>query len=128
VGQSLRGSVASVALALSATFRVASSISRTRRKMMKNEPHKWAEVIKAWADGREIQWRSPQHSEHWSVFTGIMPKFQSNTLEFRISPEVVEQFYIFCPYSMRRTWHSDPDSNLKLTFTDGKLTASEVLK
>jgi hypothetical protein len=34
VGQSLRGSVAHVALALSATFRVASSISSIRRSKM----------------------------------------------------------------------------------------------
>lgn len=56
-------------------------------------PHKHAEVIKAWADGADIEWRKPGDHEWSSDTTKIQPAFYnwSPDYEYRvkISPHVV---------------------------------------
>lgn len=47
-----------------------------------NTPHKHAELIKAWADGNEIQYKDP-HSDNWYTCT---PTWSVKT-EYRIKPE-----------------------------------------
>lgn len=51
--------------------------------------HKWAEVIKAWADGKAIQYRlSGYLPDEWSDFAGgAVPAFNAEGLEWRIKPE-----------------------------------------
>lgn len=34
------------------------------------KPHKWAEVIKAWADGRPIQYKDLRSSDEWADYEG----------------------------------------------------------
>lgn len=52
-------------------------------------PHKHAELIKAWADGAEIQERyvgdDPSFSKKWSKFDGIWD--EDGYLEYRINPK-----------------------------------------
>ncbi len=55
-----------------------------------NKPHKYAEVIKAWADGATIQWRmnwglNPTKWVDWCPTSG--PGFDSSII-FRIKPEL----------------------------------------
>lgn len=55
-----------------------------------NKPHKWAEVIKAWADGATIQWRRDWGNNQtewadWDLNSG--PDFDS-AVTFRIKPEL----------------------------------------
>lgn len=50
-----------------------------------NTPHKHAEVIKAWADGKAIQWK---HMGPWCDFDS--PKFgpwNNPNIEWRVKPE-----------------------------------------
>ena len=63
-------------------------------------PHKWAEVIKAWADGKEVQWRYIKHPNHcglgqWhtyspkygTVYSHPAKSFNYENAEWRIKPE-----------------------------------------
>lgn len=56
-------------------------------------PHKWAEVIKAWADGAEIQWAFTKESNYdcrtWRDFANasIIPNWSNEELVFRVKPE-----------------------------------------
>lgn len=56
-----------------------------------NTPHKWAEVIKAWADGAEIQCRvaNSHLSTTWHSYKGLndIPSWNQTILEFRVKPE-----------------------------------------
>jgi hypothetical protein len=56
-----------------------------------SKPHRWAEVIKAWADGREIQLRKPDASDsRWHTYAPMddtVPAFDNGMIEWRIKPE-----------------------------------------
>lgn len=92
------------------------------------KPHKHAELIKAWADGAEIQWRWGHINDEWETTTS--PHWQSDC-EFRIKPQPKPDVV--------HVWYVEPDSyprfkdwgpyNLKLTFDGetGKLKSAEVL-
>lgn len=89
-------------------------------------PHKHAELIKAWADGAEIQystglshlWHSADNPSWWKGY------------EYRIKPEpkpdVVETYWV---ESTSFKWDVERKHNLKLVFDGetGKLKAAEVL-
>lgn len=49
-------------------------------------PHKWAEVIKAWADGKAIEFRA--HGGEWRLFylSHRTPGFSNDGLEWRVRP------------------------------------------
>ena len=99
------------------------------------KPHKHAELIKAWADGAEIQ-ISVSKGELWE---DARPNFLvwNDEYQYRIKPEpkpdFVGTFYFNCD-----TMHSHiagmkadlEDSNVKLTFDGetGELKSAEVLK
>ena len=99
------------------------------------KPHKHAELIKAWADGAEIEVNMPDVNGDavWEYFNGTW----NEDLQYRIKPEskpdVVGTFYFNCD-----TMHSHiagmkadlEDSNVKLTFDGetGELKSAEVLK
>lgn len=58
-------------------------------------PHKWADVIKAWADGKPIQWRAallPSDDDRWGDVTSStkLPDFSAKHCEWRIKPETVK--------------------------------------
>lgn len=94
-------------------------------------PHKHADIIKAWADGAEIEeqhlkkdWQ-PFNDGHW---------MQTDSWNYRIKPkpDVVDYVrvgafhrIVVCPIE----WARETNSNLKLTFDGetGKLKAAEVI-
>ena len=92
-------------------------------------PHKHAAVIKAWADGAPIECRVA--GERLWVDLNMSPMWDTELLEFRIKPEVktydisveCSDFFDF-PF---QTQNAQSAKNLRLTFTDGKLTAAEVI-
>lgn len=55
--------------------------------------HKHADVIKAWADGAQIEWRFPNSEllvdREWG-FAGEHPVWKSKDAEFRIKPSNVD--------------------------------------
>jgi hypothetical protein len=60
---------------------------------MKHNPHKWAEVIKAWADGEYVQFRLLKTDYTWTGWmdypidnSGII-NWDNPDVEFRIKPE-----------------------------------------
>jgi hypothetical protein len=101
------------------------------------KPHKHAELIKAWADGAEIEYR--ENDSPW--FSAPRPVW-NDWQEYRIKPEPKPDIEA---YTRIDRWHKGstastkwrsisidylPGDNLKLTF-DGesnKLKSSEVLK
>jgi hypothetical protein len=50
-----------------------------------NKPHKHAEVIKAWADGKEVEYLSVTTNK-WELISGPYPSW-IETREYRIKPE-----------------------------------------
>ena len=89
--------------------------------------HKHAELIKAWADGAEIQeWQ--EHLQAWETDTN--PTWFIGQI-YRIKPEPkpdVEQYLIASQYDICDTsWRK---ANLKLTFNGetGDLKGAEVIK
>lgn len=55
------------------------------------QPHKWAEVIKAWADGHAIQWRwnDTGAEERWqdNVIYTTVPDFSNTNKDWRVKPQ-----------------------------------------
>jgi hypothetical protein len=98
-------------------------------------PHKHAEIIKAWADGHQIQFR-PNGQEEWMDVGDYSPEWSLNT-EYRIKPEpkpdvvVLAMVYGYGRHcSFAWCFGTDENRNLQLTFDGetGALKAAEVLK
>ena len=112
------------------------------------KPHKHAELIKAWADGAEIQSKgligSPTYTPVWEDDKN--PRW-SEYYEYRIKPEPKPDVVLYSivhrvsyglpcsPYaSMSAAYAQPPDpqapANLKLTFDGetGELKSAEVIK
>lgn len=100
-------------------------------------PHKHAELIKAWADGAQIQYKSQLRAERGWV-DDRMPSFDVD-YEWRIKPEPkpdVSFYGVAINESGIARIHylglenSRVDNNLRLTFDGetGALKAAEVLK
>jgi hypothetical protein len=96
--------------------------------------HKHAELIKAWADGAEIQYRPTWNSEWFDCIDD--PKW-SPDFEYRIKPKpdvvAYATTYIFIKDVAHVTnayLNQESNSNLKLTFDGetGKLKSAEVIK
>ena len=84
------------------------------------KPHKHAELIKAWADGAEIQQKVSEENGGlggWQTFEGKWDK-----------PDVVEYWQITLTNCGQMD--DEEDANLKLTFDGetGELKSAEVLK
>ena len=94
--------------------------------------HKHAELIKAWADGAEIQAYSRALNEWYDC---IDPNWNEVLVTFRIKPEpkpdVVEYLRVGRrTYSLTFEWSDPPLANLKLIYDGetGKLKNAEVIK
>jgi len=57
-------------------------------------PHKYAAVIKAWADGAEVQYRTNDHAAwtDWTLVEDYMPSF-GTCLQWRVKPAPVKLMY-----------------------------------
>ena len=92
--------------------------------------HKHAELIKAWADGAEIECKLPDYGVAWHPVD--TPKWDDE-MEYRIKPEpkpdvyCIEYFYLDGEGEWSCT--NMVEGNLKLTFDGetGKLKSAEVL-
>ena len=92
------------------------------------KPHKHAELIKAWADGADIEYFD--HEEGW--INQLHPAWYVDT-EYRIKPEPkhdVVRYTTISQYAMGIWTEKNPHDNLKLTFDGetGELKSAEVLK
>ncbi len=90
----------------------------------------FAKVVQAWADGESIQWSScsPLRVEWGSLSASEAPNWDNVQLyatSYRIRPkDVIEHRYTYSSWASPETHMAD----VKLTFTNGKLTNAEVLE
>jgi len=93
-------------------------------------PHKHAELIKAWADGAEIEFYDTRFNEHRWKLTGPFPYWQPE-VEFRIKPEPKPDLRLFYWVSDHLVQCSSKIHmhNLALTFDGdtGVLKSAEVI-
>ena len=99
-------------------------------------PHVHAELIKAWADGAEIQFFNPATNE----WTDIESPDWMPHVQYRIKPEKKPNIYVTFNASIqletltvavKEAWHdSSVSDNFQLTFDgdSGQLIAAEVIK
>jgi hypothetical protein len=53
-------------------------------------PHKWASVIRAWADGKAIQFTLRESNTWFTESTCISPDFNNPHMEWRVKPTPVQ--------------------------------------
>ena len=56
--------------------------------------HKWADVIVAWSEGAEIEWKYPEEDENEWVIVKGMP-YWNDDKDFRIKPQPKEPQYLY---------------------------------
>lgn len=98
---------------------------------VKPEPHKWQKEMDAAKAGKTIQYRVRCAGAAWTDWGGAgmyadHPRVWSESYEFRIKPEKVEQKW-YVDKGQHLWMPSHVKSNLLLTFEDGKLVAAEVI-
>ena len=104
------------------------------------KPHKHAELIKAWADGAEIEYRDCCSNIQVNAWSPLPPQGdwdEHPDFEYRIKPEPKldsnlyyrAQGYVYGNEASEVIWTGDNNANLKLTFDGetGKLKSAEVL-
>ncbi len=95
------------------------------------KPRKHAAIIKAWADGAEIEYREYPTSGPWH--TRDNPSWL-DAVEYRIKPEpkpdVVERYFARSEFGCPRLAEHWEKANLKVTFDGdtGDLKHAEILK
>jgi len=89
-------------------------------------PHKHAEVIKAWADGETIEYRSNPNRGWEAIYS---PTFIPN-MEYRVKPkETVGFLQVRHAFVSELSDYKTKYDNVKFTFnTEGKLLTAEVIK
>lgn len=100
--------------------------------MTERKPHKWAEAIKAWADGKPIQWRVVNGP--WNDWNNNeVPPFHYSRHEFRVKPEniVIEGEITRNPYLNNGCFSikTGNNNNIRLEFDPDtyKLVKAEVI-
>ncbi len=89
----------------------------------------FAKVFLAWADREKIQWTRSSEPAEWRDFIeSDIPSWRSVEFcgtKYRIKPkDVIEHRYTYSSWA----GPAQRDSDVKLTYTNGKLTNAEVLK
>lgn len=96
----------------------------------KRKPHRNAEVIKAWADGKPIQVKF-KNSTFWidEEFDSGVPLFNSPDREWRVKPEltIVRALIDYKNFDDIRFVPYPENENLRLIFEDKKLVKAEVI-
>lgn len=100
------------------------------------KPHKHAELIKAWADGAEIEYRDGQNPWRSLPVHGDWEYFFEYRIKPQPKPDVVRYAKVFLEKEELKFKYFFSDEidqsfdNLKLTFDGetGKLKSAEVLK
>lgn len=92
------------------------------QKMTERKPHKWAEVIKAWADGKPIQVRM---DSCWVDYdSNNTPPFNFACYEFRVKPENI--IFEECVFPVK--WIIQHKEEYKLGRFDGSIKGEPNLR
>lgn len=93
-------------------------------------PHPHAEIIKAWADGQQIQFRSATDRAWNDIEKDCTPAFLAH-LEYRTkSPAslVTQEYHVYLREGTYvPTFATEYPSNLRLTFKAGRLLDAQAL-
>ena len=96
-----------------------------------NEPHKHAEVIKAWADGAKVEFRSLPDSTTW--ITADQKTFRwMEEIEVRIKPEKPTWYYMRDNHTFRKLEGTPWDmieqimEELEAGYTSGSLLTKQL--
>lgn len=103
--------------------------------MQERKPHKWAEVIKAWADGKTVQVKGGIFYPEWTDYPelDISPNFNSPVFAWRVKPEniVIEGEITRNPYLNNGCFSikTGNNNNIRLEFDPDsyKLVKAEVI-
>ena len=60
--------------------------------------HKWHKEIKAWADGKTIEFRFKDTDNDWEVLDFECPNWYYEPFEYRIKPQPKEPQYLYASY------------------------------
>lgn len=93
-------------------------------------PHPHAEIIKAWADGHKIQFRTASDAEWLDVQNHSTPAF--NTFqEYRVKPTpqfVTQEYHVYLPEStFVPVFVPEYPANIRLIFEGSKLIDVELI-
>lgn len=94
-------------------------------------PHRWSEAIKAWADGKEIQYKTITGSIWTDITPTNYPRFDNPDLEWRIKPSIVavkRLVYIDANGKLQVTDSPTPNLILKFDSKANKLIESKILQ
>lgn len=100
---------------------------------IERKPHKWAEVIKAWADGKPIQYKYLDWKDsEWKDNDMPLPRFDIGDLEWRVKPEnIVIEGEISPNHHFNGGYFcvSSTENNIRLEFDPDtkKLVKAEVI-
>lgn len=100
---------------------------------IERKPHKWAEVIKAWADGKPIQYKYLDWKDsEWKDNDMPLPRFDIGDLEWRVKPEnIVIEGEISPNHHFNGGYFcvSSTENNIRLEFDSDtkKLVKAEVI-
>lgn len=101
-------------------------------------PHNHAEVIKAWADGKVIQYYVQDNNGHWDDFdTNNVPSFNNDRYQWRIKPETKTLWLAISKHGIpwtsseskadavqglknRTAGYVDIDAVFQITYTEGE--------
>ncbi len=91
----------------------------------------FAKVVQAWANGETIQWRLIESSRWEDIDLQYPMNWNTTRLDYRIKPKDITTMrfvHVRPDFFGSSNMQNYVDNNLKLTFTNGKLTNAEVLK
>ena len=100
----------------------AAAVAKTVRPQTQQKPRKHSELIKAWADGAEIEWYDPA-SKKWILVSGPPLWWRDDKYRIKTTKELV------CHINSDGEISSFDSGNLSLTFNNlGELISAEVIK
>lgn len=96
------------------------------------KPHKHADIIKAWADGAQIQFKQPDDSDqYWDDVRGRPGWYEG--LEYRIKPEPKPDLIRYAPFHYHITYFNhytcvgtDNEYYIDSLYADGDVVASDL--
>ena len=102
--------------------------------MTERKPHKYADAIKAWADGKTVQYKYLDWNDReWEDNEMTLPRFDIGDLEWRVKPEnIVIEGEITPNHHFNGGYFcvSSTENNIRLEFDPDtyKLVKAEVIE
>lgn len=92
-------------------------------------PHPHAEIIKAWADGQQIQVRAEKSKQWIDVQNHSAPAFNTQ-LQYRVKPQAqlfTQEYHAYRHEEQYVILSEDYPPNLRMTFEAGRLIDAQFI-